>query len=150
MDQMFKPGVRDPRQVKGAQVSAARRSGKKMKTVTEAMNERALEKADEVMRPFFEGLALEPKPEWSASTKLRFYSEQAALADRLLNRTEGVPSMKPRGGDTAGALLGEGEVSSATVVGLIAKLIFNDGDGEEEGDVIEGEVISISAGDASS
>lgn len=63
---------------------------------SEVMQERVEGAIERVLRPYFEGLKLEPNEDWSPRTKLQFYNEQAQLSEKLLNRTEGLPIARTR------------------------------------------------------
>ena len=49
-------------------------------TLTELMRMKADERAERILKPYFESLDLEPRDDWSPSTKLEFYNGQTAIA----------------------------------------------------------------------
>jgi hypothetical protein len=107
-----------------AAVGRSRKGTSKKITVVDALREKVEERADQVMRPFFDGLALEPTPGWSPSTKLEFYAQQAALSEKLLNRTHGTPTSSHRRVDASGEdVFGAGEVSGAALAEVLAALV---------------------------
>jgi hypothetical protein len=60
------------------------------------MAERAREEAEAILRPYFAALAERPDERWGPWRKLQFYSRQADVAEKLLNRVEGCPVARTR------------------------------------------------------
>lgn len=69
---------------------------KKVPKVTEIMLQKAEEKAEKILAPYFEGLELAPREDWSPGTKLEFYLNQTQIAEKLMNRVEGMPVARTR------------------------------------------------------
>jgi len=92
-------------------------------TMTDLMRERTLEVGDVVMRPYFEALQLAPKEDWSPSTKLSFYIDQTVVAEKLLNRSEGLPVARTRHVTKDDEdVLRDDELSPSTLVSLVAAM----------------------------
>lgn len=64
--------------------------------VTEAMREKAIEKADEIMRPYLKTLEMRESTRMSPQAKLAFFRDQMQAAEKLLNRAEGTPVQRTR------------------------------------------------------
>lgn len=103
-------------------------------TLTELMRLKAEERAERILKPYFESLDLEPKDEWSPSTKLEFYNGQTAIAEKLLNRLEGLPVARHRHVDKDDEdVLPEGELSPRVVARLVASILA----GHDPTDLVE-------------
>jgi hypothetical protein len=93
-------------------------------TLTELMRLQANDRAERILRPYFESLDLEPKEDWSPSTKLEFYNGQTAIAEKLLNRLEGLPVARHRHVDKDDDdVLPEGELSTKVVAKLVSSIL---------------------------
>jgi len=102
---------------------AERRSRMKVVGVGQMMREVAVREAETVLRPYFQGLALEPKDGWSPSTALDFYNTQTMIAERLLDRVEGKPVQRSRHVDGNGDdVLGDDSISPQVLVRVVAAL----------------------------
>jgi hypothetical protein len=119
------------------------RSGQRAKALTELMRMRADARAETIMAPYFEALDLKPREDWSPSTKLEFYSNQTSIAEKLLNRLEGLPVARTRNVDVNDEdVIPEGELSPTVVAKLISAIIAG-GDVEEL--IIDAEVEEVEA-----
>ena len=93
-------------------------------TLTELMRLQANDRAERILKPYFESLQLEPKDDWSPSTKLEFYNGQTAIAEKLLNRLEGLPVARHRHVDKDDDdVLPEGELSPKVVAKLVSSIL---------------------------
>jgi hypothetical protein len=85
---------------------------------------KAEDRAEKIMQPYFEALQLEPKEDWSPSTKLEFYNGQTAIAEKVLNRLEGLPVARHRHVDKDDEdVIPEGELSPRVVAKLVANIL---------------------------
>lgn len=118
-------------------LAAQRRREDRRALITRKMDEKAEELAERVVRPYFEGLALDPRPEWSPSTKLDFYIKQSVLADKVYNRVEGLPVARQRNvdRDDEDVLRGQSAITPAVARELILDLL------EGRGEVLAGEIV---------
>lgn len=100
-------------------------------SLTELMRMKAEERAEKILKPYFESLDLDVKDDWSPSTKLEFYNGQTAIAEKLLNRLEGLPVARHRHVDKDDAdVLPEGELSPRVVARLVASILAGTDPGE--------------------
>jgi len=100
-------------------------------TLTELMRMKAHERAERILKPYWESLDLDPKDDWSPSTKLEFYNGQTAIAEKLLNRLEGLPVARHRHVDKDDEdVIPEGELSPRVVAKLVGAILA--GVGPEE------------------
>lgn len=121
-------------------MSLERRTRKAAPRVSDLLRERAEEEADIIIRPYIEGLRLEPKEEWSPGTKLEFFMNQTQIAEKMLNRVEGMPVARTRHVDSQDEdVLKTDELSSGTLIQLVAALAS----GSEANDVVEGEIVDV-------
>lgn len=86
----------DPKEVARAEASLNRALSvpdgrRRMPRVRELLTEMVHDKADDILRPYFKGLELRPKPDAAPRTKLDFYLQQSFLSDKVLDRFEGKP-----------------------------------------------------------
>jgi hypothetical protein len=103
-------------------------------TLTELMRMKAHERAERIMRPYFESLDLDVREDWSPSTKLEFYNGQTAIAEKLLNRLEGLPVARHRHVDKDDEdIIPEGELSPKVVARLVASILA----GQDPGELID-------------
>jgi hypothetical protein len=125
-----------------SELQAARRKGKRKLKVSELLHARAEEEAEIVVRPYLEGLKLTPKEEWSPGTKLEFYMNQTQIAEKFLNRVEGMPVSRTRHVDQEDEdVLRDGELSSGTLIQLVAAIATGATEDFEGATVVEAEVI---------
>ncbi len=102
---------------------AARQMVKRGTSVTDMMRERALARGEAILDPYFKSLELAPKEEWSPSTKLEFYMNQTMVAERLLNRVDGMPMSRMRHVTKDDEdVLAENELSPGVLVQLVAAI----------------------------
>lgn len=93
-------------------------------TLTELMRMQAQERAERILKPYFDSLDLDPKEDWSPSTKLEFYNGQTAIAEKLMNRLEGLPVARHRHVDKDDAdIIPEGELSPRVVAKLVGTIL---------------------------
>ena len=93
-------------------------------TLTELMRMQAEERAERIMQPYFEALDLQPKDDWSPSTKLEFYNGQTAIAEKVLNRLEGLPVARHRHVDKDDEdVIPEGDLSPKVVAKLVSSIL---------------------------
>lgn len=103
-------------------------------TLTELMRMQAVDRAERILRPYFESLALEPKDDWSPSTKLEFYNGQTAIAEKILNRLEGLPVARHRHvNKDDDDVIPEGELSPKVVAKLVGAILA----GQEPEELVE-------------
>ncbi len=93
-------------------------------TLTELMRMQAHERAERILKPYFEALDLDAKEDWSPSTSLEFYNGQTAIAEKLLNRLEGLPVARHRHVDKDDEdVIPEGELSPKVVAKLVSSIL---------------------------
>jgi hypothetical protein len=93
-------------------------------SLTELMRMKAEDRAEHIMAPYFAALALQPKEDWSPSTKLEFYNGQTAIGEKVLNRLEGLPVARHRHVDKDDEdVIPEGELSPRVVAKLVANIL---------------------------
>lgn len=91
------PDMTDP--VTKRIVVSRRKPVEKRKKLTELLRDKAHERAEKILQPYFDILEMEPVEEWSPRTKLDFKQGQVAVAEKLLNRLEGLPTQRIRNVD---------------------------------------------------
>lgn len=128
------PGERSELARRAALAGVEKRRAKK-DLIAQKMDERAEELADKVVAPYFAGLELVPREEWSPSTKLDFYIKQSVLADKVFNRVEGLPVARQRNvdKDDEDVLRGATAVTPAVARELVLDLL------EGRGEVLDAE-----------
>jgi hypothetical protein len=85
---------------------------------------KAEERAESLLKPYFDGLELAPKDEWSPSTKLEFYMNQTQIAEKLLNRVEGMPVARTRHVDKSDEdVLRDDELSPHVLAQMVAAIV---------------------------
>lgn len=125
-----------------AKVNAAKRNKRGVPKVTELLQQRAEELADEILRPYFEGLKQVPKEEWSPATKLEFYNNQTMIAEKLMNRVEGMPVARTRHVNKEDEdVLRDDELSPEVLVQMVAAIATGADVGALLGEVHDAEVI---------
>lgn len=106
------------------QARELRRGQNNVPTLTDLMRMQAHERAERILKPYFDSLDLDPKEDWSPSTKLEFYNGQTAIAEKLLNRLEGLPIARHRHVDKDDEdVIPEGELSPRVVAKLVSSIL---------------------------
>jgi hypothetical protein len=116
----LKPGFATPEYIAKREATRKRsRMG-----VNEIMVERAMEHAEDIIRPYIEGLQQRPREDWAPSTKLEFYMNQTQIAEKLLNRVEGMPVARTRHVDENDEdVLRDDELSPGVLAQLVASIV---------------------------
>jgi hypothetical protein len=112
----------------------ALRAGQRTSSLTELMRMKSEERAETLLAPYFKALDLEERDDWSPSTKLEFFNGQTAIAEKLLNRIEGLPVARHRNVDQNDEdVIPEGELSPRIVARLVAAIVA----GEDPNELVE-------------
>lgn len=120
------------------------------KHVQELIDERVATLAEQIMKPFEEGIMLEPNPEWSEMTKLEFYLNQTQIADKMLDRSIGKAVQRNRMVNHDDAdVIHDDELSPEVVARMVAAIATgsNDQHYDIDGDVEDAELIEDDAED---
>lgn len=100
-----------------------RRGMRKETRVSDVMTAWAHKEAAKILAPYVEALELQPREGWSPTTTLEFYSNQVAVAEKLLDRVEGKPVNRNRHVDSDdNDVLRDDELSPATLAQLVAAI----------------------------